>query len=229
VSLQCTTLVTTWPKKETPQHLRRTAPFSANYDTLWRDLDRELDYLRARDAVAEFDMPTTSFRRLDTRPFADAPRRTPKVLLYFQKGDLGRLVFACDKYLTWSGNLRAISLTLTALRAVDRYEATSGEQYKGFRALPPGGGSNDGAAPEPPMTAEDAARALVEADPVSRSMPAEAIASLTANVLAHSHIARIMAGTALKATHPDSGTGGEPFHRVQRAREVLTAHFGGTL
>jgi hypothetical protein len=39
----------------------------------------------------------------------------------------------------WQHNVRAIALTLEALRAVDRYGATeTGQQYTGFKALPAG-------------------------------------------------------------------------------------------
>jgi hypothetical protein len=50
-----------------------------------------------------------------------------------------RLVFATDAYEDWQHNVRAIALTLEALRAVDRYGTTGGRQYAGFRQLTAGG------------------------------------------------------------------------------------------
>lgn len=49
-----------------------------------------------------------------------------------------RLVFATDAYALWEHNVRAIALTLEALRAVDRYGTTGGRQYAGFRQLQAG-------------------------------------------------------------------------------------------
>lgn len=44
--------------------------------------------------------------------------------------------FACDRFLRWEDNLRAITKTLDALRAVDRYDVVQGgEQYAGFKQL----------------------------------------------------------------------------------------------
>jgi hypothetical protein len=40
-----------------------------------------------------------------------------------------------SKYSTFESNLRAIALTLEALRAVDRYGVVEGEQYAGFKQL----------------------------------------------------------------------------------------------
>lgn len=47
---------------------------------------------------------------------------------------------ACDRFLSWEDNLRAITKTLESLRAVDRYEVVEGgEQYAGFRQITRGG------------------------------------------------------------------------------------------
>jgi hypothetical protein len=47
--------------------------------------------------------------------------------------------FACDRFTGWEDNLRAITKTLDALRAVDRYEVVQdGEQYSGFKQLTAG-------------------------------------------------------------------------------------------
>jgi hypothetical protein len=51
-------------------------------------------------------------------------------------------VYATDVCERWEHNVRAIALGLEALRAVDRHGITRrGEQYAGFKALPPGGPS----------------------------------------------------------------------------------------
>lgn len=47
---------------------------------------------------------------------------------------------ACDRFLSWEDNLRAITKTLESLRAVARYEVIQDdEQYAGFKQLTAGG------------------------------------------------------------------------------------------
>lgn len=49
---------------------------------------------------------------------------------------VGPLRYPCDRFATWQDNLRAIALSLEALRKVDRYGVTTaGEQYRGFLAI----------------------------------------------------------------------------------------------
>lgn len=75
--------------------------------------------------------------RLDGRPHAD--QRAPQdagAAIYFQHR--GRQVcFACDKWSTVEDNLRAISLTLEAVRGMERWGAASIEAtFTGYAALP---------------------------------------------------------------------------------------------
>lgn len=46
-----------------------------------------------------------------------------------------RLVFATDAYEFWQHNVRAIAKSLQALRDLERWGATQGKQYAGFRQL----------------------------------------------------------------------------------------------
>lgn len=80
---------------------------------------------------------------LDGRVRARSTFRSPAVEVAFDSRH-GPLLYRCDAFDTtyhhqgpgWRHNLRAVALTLAALRAVDRYGATSsGEQYRGFRAI----------------------------------------------------------------------------------------------
>ena len=108
------------------------------YARMLDDLERELKHLGARDIVIQ-----AYFRREDIRndgwPRSSAPKPTdPGVIVGFAKSKGEEISFPCDTYLTYESNLRAISLTLSALRAIDRYGVTQhGEQYKGWAKLPP--------------------------------------------------------------------------------------------
>ena len=73
---------------------------------------------------------------------ADAKSASPAVVVAFESKH-GPLLYRCDRYVAryygredWQENVRAIALTLEALRAVDRYGASaSGEQYRGYRQI----------------------------------------------------------------------------------------------
>jgi hypothetical protein len=112
-------------------------------------LERELAALRAKHVVLEVDFRERDLR-LDGQLRADARCLSPAVRLAFESKH-GPLTYATDHFHrpTWGGqhfpmsdwqyNVRAIALSLESLRRVDRYGVTRrGEQYAGWKALPPG-------------------------------------------------------------------------------------------
>ncbi len=129
--------VTAWPGPKTSNYQRRTSPFRAAYSETLDLLESELKQVRARGILIQ-----AYFRRQDIRndgwprSSARVPAE-PGVILTFQKGD-AVMSFPCDRFRSWEDNLRAIALSLQALRMVDRYGVTrNNEQYRGFTALPP--------------------------------------------------------------------------------------------
>jgi len=109
-----------WPGKQTPLDL----------------LERELDHLGARDVVIQIAVDRRDIRN-DGWPKASCRPAQPGVVLTFTRGGTP-LQFACDTFTGWESKLRAIGLTLEALRAVDRYgRAQSGEQYRATRSSRP--------------------------------------------------------------------------------------------
>lgn len=80
--------------------------------------------------------------RKATHPDASGYDSTADFQAVMATREHGRAVFATDQYEKWEHNVRAIALTLEALRAVDRYGATQGRQYAGFmQQLTAGAGS----------------------------------------------------------------------------------------
>lgn len=77
--------------------------------------------------------------RLDGQPRANARAYShPGVELSFDSKH-GRLTYATDEFDDWQDNLRAIALSLEALRAVDRYGVSKrGQQYTGYALLAAG-------------------------------------------------------------------------------------------
>lgn len=129
--------ITAWPRAHTVE--RRRAQFSAPWAATLDLLDRELYYLgkgnRRADSVLQIAMREQDFR-LDGMPRANAVPAHPGVILSIESVK-GPLSFPCDTFDRWQDNLRAIALSLEALRKIDRYGTTpSDEQYVGWKALP---------------------------------------------------------------------------------------------
>lgn len=133
-----------WPHKETPAAKRRPrSTFRASYqDTLvlleneiWHVCPAEVD---AANVVLGIGLREQDIR-MDGLPRADARQPAhPGVELNFDSR-WGRLTYATDVHETWQHNVRAIALSLEALRAVDRYGVSKrGEQYAGWAALSAG-------------------------------------------------------------------------------------------
>jgi hypothetical protein len=153
-----------WADPETPSELRRgSAAFKqagrrhgedARDVSFWKStlqlleaevLQLELDGLVIIEiGAADWDMRTDR-----TGPLAKAPVSHPGAVISFESRLHGPLRWATDAYEAkywgdppgWQANVRAVALTLSALRAIDRWGvAKSGQQYTGWKALPAGGG-----------------------------------------------------------------------------------------
>lgn len=117
----------------------------------WNDtldlLDVETAKLGVRGVIAvRIDVQRGDIRR-DGMLRANASVGFPGIVVSFESRH-GPLSYATDAYDHWQANVRAIALSLQALRAVDRYGVSkSGEQYAGWRAIEPprpdGAGSPD--------------------------------------------------------------------------------------
>lgn len=114
------------------------------------DRDRVLRQLHRRGGshiVITSDLPT----RNDGLPYADATARDPGIAVYWV--ERGREhVIACDKWRTAAQNLRAIDMSLEAMRGLDRWGAAEmvDRAFAGFAALPAGSGEGHAAPPSTP-------------------------------------------------------------------------------
>ena len=123
-----------WPTKKTPSHARGRSRFKVTYAKNLEDLERELAAITARSVVIQLYLESKDIRN-DGWPRSSARTFDPGVILTFQKGQ-DVVSMPCDTYQTWEQNLRAITLTLHALRMVSDYGVSAhGEQYKGFTCL----------------------------------------------------------------------------------------------
>jgi hypothetical protein len=190
---------------------RRRAQFTASWSDTLDLLQREYEYLGGHHLVIEIDLREQDLRVDGTLRANARPEESPAVVVAFQSQH-GPLLYRSDLYGSsayavekkqrpWQANVRAVALTLEALRAVDRYGATRrAEQYQGFRALPPGTGV------EPTgMTVEVALRVLKD----------EAHAPLVTGL-------RDLLRTAQANAHPDRNNGDRSrWDAVDQAEQVL--------
>lgn len=131
-----------------PPNEQQPDRFKANYLATRKLLERELDAIRARDAIVGVVVEERQLRSDGGGLKADARLGHQGAELSFDKPEGGswrRLTFHTDAFRTYNyrdsfeSNLRAIALGLEALRTVDRYGiTTSGQQYAGFAALTAG-------------------------------------------------------------------------------------------
>jgi len=181
---------------------RSGSAFRASWQSTMDLLLDEAYLLGAVVVVVQVDVLAGDLRR-DGMLRAGARIGFPGVRVSF--GSIhGPLTYATDAYVSWQANIRAIALSLTALRAVDRYGVShSGEQYRGWTAIESG-------ASRPQMSVDEAARlladegestaALVLADPAERSRAFKRAA--------HKH-------------HPDFGGNPDAFGRLTAARDLV--------
>ncbi|MBB3041186.1 molecular chaperone DnaJ [Nocardioides soli] len=199
----------------------------SQFTSTWADtltlLEREIEHLKGRELVIEVDVREQDIR-LDGMLRASAVASDPAVVLAMESKH-GPLLYRCDRYnalpyrrstergevapKVWMHNVRAIALTLEALRAVDRYGATeTGQQYAGFKALPAGR-----AIPASHMTSD-------EAWSIIGSYQLEPVAKFRAEACTDE--VRAAYRRARAAAHPDRHRGDRTlWDQVEQAAAVL--------
>lgn len=190
-----------WPGD--PTRSRKRAPFGITYARILVDLERELNHLGAKSIVIEAFVNADDIRN-DGWPRSSARFFQPGIVLSFRTRDGSSISFPCDTYVRWESNLRAICLTMTALRAINRYGVTKRqEQYQGWKRL------ESPAHPRPKDSewAYSYLAALNNCEPSALRGNRDAL-----------HIAYKQAA---KKTHPDAGGNVEAFQTLQEAGSIL--------
>ncbi|PXY21149.1 molecular chaperone DnaJ [Prauserella muralis] len=199
------------PLREWPWQVTKPRLSSVRFRSSWPDtlalLERELKHLGVIGAVVVRACVDAGDIRRDGMLRASARPSQPGVALTFTCRH-GELTYACDTYegsaghhaVTpgWQANVRAIALSLEALRAVDRHGvAGRGEQYAGWRAI-------EAAAPDSFATRDEALRWL------------QAFTDMTEL----SDVTTLLRLASLRA-HPDRGGDPADWRRVDAARQLL--------
>jgi hypothetical protein len=192
-----------WHGPATPPGARERSPFKAGYEATLDLLWREIAMLGGQDLVLQVDLAERDIR-IDGLPRANARYgANPGVVVSFASTH-GPLRYATDAYTDWRANLRAIALSLQALRAVDRYGVSSrGEQYTGWRAIPAGNGSCFATADEARRWMREYAAGTLDLD----------ISGVTGLNDLYRFMARLM--------HPDRGGARADWDRLDAARQML--------
>jgi hypothetical protein len=210
-----------WSDPETPSRLSHYQ-FKASASATRSKLLHEADMIRASDTVVEVVGSNELFYVDGTGIRSDRAHlvKHPGVVVCLIGTRHGDLRYASDAFDRWEANLRAVALGLEALRRVERYGiASRGEQYRGWRALPPG--TPMGAGERPPITLDYAAAILAGATNGLISAPM---------VLADPEDARTAYRLAAKQYHPDAAGGSvEMWARVDEAWQLLERHHEGRL
>ena len=194
--------LTNWPGSRSKP---RRSPFSAPPQKTLDLLKRELAAIGATEVTIYADFRPSQIRR-DGWPRMGETAHSNGVILEFKLPGGLKVTYPCDAFDDCTDNLRAIALSLEALRAVDRYGVTKrGEQYKGFAALPPP------IVTEAPMTIDQAK---------------EFVRGLANKTIPHpdvwldwDHVYR----WAVKVAHPDRGGDTKQFQRLQDAMYIIKA------
>lgn len=118
-----------WPFPAISLNNKRDARFRASYQDTLELLESELDAIHAREIVIRAFFRSQDIRS-DGWPRSSAEPTDAGLILSFvvykwnpvtMRNDVTELSFPCATYTTFDDNLRAIALTLQALRAVARY------------------------------------------------------------------------------------------------------------
>jgi hypothetical protein len=190
---------------------------SSRFRATWQDtldfLGAEIEKVGGKEPVViQVDVQEGDIR-LDGMLRANAKVGHPGVVVSFESR-FGPLRYATDAYEkdwaeampSWQANLRAIALTLEALRAIDRWGVSKrGEQYRGWRAI---------AGPAPTFSSADEALRWMRKyaiDELGLVLPAAVTQSPKA----------LYRAMAMKM-HPDQGHPRADWDRLDEARRMLT-------
>jgi hypothetical protein len=198
-------LPSAWPGRKRPAGWRpKASKFKGhNWSRIEKEFLEEIARINGRDVTVALDIRNPGHFRQDGGLRSDARPVTSAIVVSFTRPDGKRLVFPCDAYAFWQDNVWAVRLSLEALRSVDRHGVTAGDQqYEGFAALPPAGGSSA-------LTVERAREILAELsgfEPEALLFPSVFVSAVQ---------------KARAKAHPDAGGSTEKFQQLEQAISLL--------
>ncbi len=176
-----------WKRTKSRGRPQFQAMFARDRDSVIRQLQRR----QASNIVITSDLPV----RNDGLPYANASCSDPGIAVWWvEKGH--ERVMACDRWQHITFNLRAVEMSLQAIRGLDRWGASEMVEraFAGFAALPPGNGAE---VVPPPPSKRSWREVIGGAWHLPELTPAELLS-----------LARVRHRNAIKQHHPDAG--GDP-------------------
>lgn len=133
-----------WPQGRPRTAKRRPSAFKVTPRKAYDELCEELDRFGAKPYVISSNAP---LRQRDGTPYADALSdkfEDPGVAVYFTRKKRP-VCIVCDTYPTVYENIRALGLSVEAMRDMDRWGAGQvlDQAFEGFAALPPPGAMSE--------------------------------------------------------------------------------------
>lgn len=178
-----------WPVGWARTKVQRRSPYKLPLERALQELTTELRLFRAKDFVVSSNVEP----RLAGLPRGPAAANDCGVAVYWEDLQGRPRVMACDAWDSVRGNVRAIAVTINALRQIERSGASQllERAFTGFAALPADAGGSSW-------------RSVLE-------IPADQQVTLAAVEAAYRQRAR--------AVHPDKGGSHEALIAVNRARD----------
>jgi hypothetical protein len=205
-----------WPADRPRTKLRKRPPSKWTAAQAMRALGAEIERIQGKDASVEVVLTADQLRRDGLFYKGKAPK-DPGVILRFTDKAGNVIAMPSDHYTTVDGNVWALYKTLEALRAVDRHGcAVSGEQYKGWARLPPGGGF---AAAPPAMTRDQALEVVARFSSQTESGASHAIDLMREEPSFVQSAIRL----ARNRHHPDKGGDVYAYQELEEAIRVIEA------
>jgi hypothetical protein len=124
-----------WPPHVRRAEYRGLPSFKVTLTSAIDGLLEELRLLGAQNVT----LSTNVRPRLDGRPYGTDPEPAdPGVAVYWSERGKGDRCIACDRWRTVAGNVRAVGLTVAALRGIARWGSSDMVEaaFRGFQALP---------------------------------------------------------------------------------------------
>jgi hypothetical protein len=124
-----------WPDgwKRTDKNFRRSAPYKVTLEAAARELVADLKRMGARDVVVSSNLRSGLVKQ------SESEVKDPGVAVYWHDKKGASRVMACDQWQRLRDNVRAVGLTIAAMRAIERSGASAllDRALESFVALPP--------------------------------------------------------------------------------------------
>lgn len=129
-----------WPTGWSRTKIPKRSPYKLPLDRALQELTQELRLFRAKDFVVSSNVEP----RLAGLPRGPAAAADAGVAVYWEDQQGRPRVMACDAWDSVRGNVRAIAITINALRQIERSGATQllERAFTGFAALPANAGES---------------------------------------------------------------------------------------